>query len=51
MMPDLGKYAAAVGWSYVASLVLLLGIVALTIWRSRKVKAALAAIEERQKNG
>ena len=51
MMPDLGKYAVAVGWSYVATFVLLLAIVALTLWRSRKIKAQLRMIEERQKNG
>jgi len=51
MIPDLGKYAAAVGWSYVASLALLAATLALTLWRSRKVKAALHMIEERQKNG
>ena len=37
-MPDLGKYAGAVLGSYAAALALILGLVALTLWRSAKVK-------------
>lgn len=47
-MPDLGKYAEAVIGSYVATLVLLLGVVALSVWQSRKVKRALDEVERRQ---
>lgn len=48
MMPDLGKYAAAVGWSYAVGLALLVAIVALTLWRGAAVKRALRAVEARQ---
>ena len=47
MMPDLGKYAFEVLASYGASLALLALIVALTIWRGRRVKRRLAEIEAR----
>ncbi len=44
-MPELGKYAGEVLSAYGASLVLLAGFVWLSVWRSRRVKAALARIE------
>lgn len=47
MMPDLGKYAAAVLSSYGVSLVLLAGIVALSIWQGARVKRQLAEVEAR----
>ncbi len=47
MMPELGKYADAVIWSYVASVVLLLALVALSWWQSARVKRALAEAEAR----
>lgn len=47
MMPDLGKYAVAVLGSYGASLALLAGIVALTVWQGARVRAALARAEAR----
>jgi heme exporter protein D len=51
-MPDLGKYAAEVLSSYGISLALILGLVALSIFRSRRVRASLAEIEARsRKNG
>jgi heme exporter protein D len=47
MMPDLGKYADAVIWSYVSSAALILGLVALSIWQGKRVKRALREVEER----
>lgn len=49
MMPDLGKYAFAVLSSYGVALGLLLGLVALSLWRGRRVKAALEQAEARAK--
>ena len=51
MMPELGKYAFTVLASYGVSLVLLLLLVVASVRRSRKVRADLDRIEERQKNG
>lgn len=48
MIPDLGKYAGAVLSSYAASILLIAGLVALSLWRSAKVKHALKEIENRQ---
>lgn len=48
MIPDLGKYAGAVMWSYVASVALIVVLVAVSIWRGALVKRALAEVEERQ---
>ncbi len=47
-MPELGKYANAVIGSYAASIVLIAGLIALTIWQGRRVRHALAAAEARQ---
>ena len=49
MIPDLGKYAATVLSSYGASLVLLALLVAVTLWRVRKVRADMAELENRLK--
>ena len=43
MMPELGKYAAVVLSAYGISLFLLMGIVALSVLRARRVARALAA--------
>ncbi|WP_323769901.1 heme exporter protein CcmD [Antarctobacter sp.] len=51
MMPELGKYAVTVLASYGVSLLLLLLLVVASVRRSRKVRADLQRIEERQKNG
>ena len=48
MMPDLGKYADAVIWSYVSTIALLVGLVAVTLWQGARIKRALAEVEERQ---
>ncbi|MBN2630740.1 MAG: heme exporter protein CcmD [Rhodobacteraceae bacterium] len=48
MMPELGKYAGAVLSSYAASLALLVLVVAVSVWRGRKIKQQLAEVEARQ---
>ena len=49
-MPDLGKYADAVLSAYAVSIVLLFAIVALSLWRGRRVRAAMRDVENRNKN-
>jgi len=52
MMPDLGKYGDTVLSAYGASIALLVLLVALSLWRGRKVRAEMARIEERiKRNG
>ena len=48
-MPELGKYAAEVLSSYTVSLGLLAGFAWLSIWRGRKVKRRLKALEKKVK--
>lgn len=48
MMPDLGKYAEAVLGAYAAAIVLLLALVALSLWQAARVRRALKDVEERQ---
>lgn len=50
-MLDLGKYADAILWSWGITLVLVGALIVMTIRTGRKVKADLAAAEERRKNG
>ncbi len=51
-MPDLGKYATEVMASYAVSLVLIVALVAVSVWRARSAKAALDAVEARiKRNG
>mgnify|MGYP001765028150 CR=1 FL=1 len=47
-MPDLGKYAFAVLGSYLATAVLIAGLVALSLWQSARTRRALAEVEARQ---
>lgn len=47
-MPELGKYADAVLWSYAAAMLLIAVLVGVSIWQSARVKKALRAVEERQ---
>lgn len=49
MMPDLGKYADTVLSAYAASIVLLLVMVGLSLWRGRKVRAEMEAMEARMR--
>lgn len=52
MMPDLGKYGDTVLSAYAASIVLLVLLVALSLWRGRRVRAELAKVEQRMsRNG
>lgn len=46
-MIELGKYAAAVIGSYAISIALIAALVALSIWKSARVKRALADVEAR----
>jgi len=48
MIPDLGKYAAAVLSSYAISLVLLAGLVGLSLWRGARVRRQLEEVESRR---
>lgn len=51
-MPDLGKYADTVLSAYAVTIVLILGLVAVSMLRARKVKKQLQEIEEKvKKNG
>ena len=50
MMPELGKYAATVLSAYGVSIVLILGLVAVSMIRAAKVKRQLQDIEEKAKN-
>lgn len=45
-MPDLGKYAGTVLAAYGVALTLLLGLIALTLWRSRQARRALSQQEK-----
>lgn len=49
MIPDLGKYHTEVLSAYAVSIALIIAIVAVSIWRSRKTKAALAEVENRSR--
>lgn len=54
MMPELGKYAAEVLAAYAVTGVLLAGLVALTVLKSRRVARILREVEARRealKNG
>ena len=48
-MPDLGKYADTVLSAYAVSIVLVLVLVGLSVWRSVKVRKALDEVEARTK--
>ena len=50
MMPELGKYAATVLSAYGVSIVLILGLVAVSMIRAAKVKRQLQDVEEKAKN-
>ncbi|MGR3802281.1 heme exporter protein CcmD [Marinibacterium profundimaris] len=47
MMPDLGKYADTVLSAYAVSIVVLIALVVLSVWRGRRVRAELKQVEER----
>lgn len=48
MIPDLGNYGVEVLSAYGVSIVLLMGIIALSFRHSRKVRAQLADVEARK---
>ncbi|SFE17798.1 heme exporter protein CcmD [Roseivivax sediminis] len=48
MMPDLGKYAVTVLSAYGVSLVLIAALVGASLWRARRVRAALRKVETRR---
>lgn len=50
-MPELGKYAGAVLWSWAATLGLLAALILVTWLRARRSKAVLEAAEARAKSG
>jgi heme exporter protein D len=47
MIPELGKYAGTVLSAYAASLLLLMALVVLTLWRAARVRRALEAQERK----
>jgi len=47
-MPDLGQYATEVLTAYVVTLVPLVAIVILSIWKARRTRAKLADVEARR---
>lgn len=49
-MPDMGKYAETVLAAYVVSLVLIVVLVGISLWRSSKVKKELQALEKKVKS-
>jgi len=46
-LPDLGKYADAVLSAYSVSIALLVAIVAMSLWRGRRVRAEMQDAEKR----
>ena len=48
---ELGKYAAAVLSSYAASIGMIVVLVGLSLWRARRIKAQLEAVEARRTQG
>jgi heme exporter protein D len=47
MMPELGKYAGPVLWSYTVGIGIILVLVALSVWQGARVRRALAEVEAR----
>ena len=47
MIPDLGKYAAAVIGSFAASILLIAALILWSVWQSGRVKRALREAEAR----
>lgn len=48
MMPDLGTYATEVLTAYALTVGLLVGLIVVSLRRSRKVRAQLAEVESRR---
>ncbi|MDF1718727.1 MAG: heme exporter protein CcmD [Antarcticimicrobium sp.] len=49
MMPDLGKYADTVLSAYAASILLLAALVALSLWRGRRLRRDMQDMEQRMR--
>ena len=49
-MPELGKYADTVLSAYAVSIVLVIGLVAISLWRSNRIKKQLQDVEIKAKN-
>jgi heme exporter protein D len=49
MMPDLGKYSDTVLTAYAASIILLALLVGMTLWRGRRVRREMDALEQRMR--
>ncbi|WP_173907531.1 heme exporter protein CcmD [Pseudophaeobacter leonis] len=49
MMPDLGKYSDTVLAAYGASIILLALLVGMTLWRGRRVRREMDALEQRMR--
>ncbi len=49
MMPDLGKYSDTVLSAYAASIVLLVLLVVLTLWRGSRVRREMENLEQRMR--
>lgn len=47
MMPELGKYAGVVLWSYGLAITVLVVLVGVTLWQGARVRRALAEVEAR----
>lgn len=47
MIPDLGKYAETVLSAYGISILLLIALVGVSLWRGRKVRAEMEKVEKR----
>jgi heme exporter protein D len=48
MMPELGKYAGYVLGSYAASIALIVALVAVSLWQSKRIKLQLDEAEKRR---
>lgn len=46
-MPDLGKYALTVLSAYAAGILLILALVAVSLWQARRMKRRLDSVEAR----
>jgi heme exporter protein D len=47
VMPELGKYAVYVLGSYAASIALIIALVAVSLWQSKRIKQQLDEAEQR----
>lgn len=50
-MSEPGKYAAEVGMAYGVSLILIAGLILFSLWRARRVRNALRALEQDERPG